>query len=254
MTRAVFTTLLLSGLGVSFFHAAIPTHWLPFVLMSRLRHWSHGKTLAITAIAGTAHVTATAVLGVAITGFGSALNKTIGGWFPDIAGGILFALGLFYLIRRPRGHLHLGHGKGHHDHDHGSGNHYHHPHLPERDHSHSHDHGGQGTAEQDHSHEELAAHAPSDRAAVGSLLAFLTVSPCEGFLPFYVSGIRYGWIGFALLTAILSVGAILGMLLFTWLTLTGLAQVRMAVLEKYESVVMGILLCAVGLLILFLEY
>ena len=209
MTRGVLTTLLLSGFGIAFFHAAIPTHWLPFVLTSRLRHWIHAKTLAIT-------------------GFGTALSKTIGGWFPGVAGAILLLLGLFYLIRRPHGHLHLGPGRIHHCHD------------DSPDHRHEHDH--------------AVAHVPSDRAAIGSLFAFLTFSPCEGFLPFYVSGIRYGWTGFGLLTATLSIGAILGMLLFTWLTLIGLAQVRMALLEKYESALMGILLCAVGLLILFLEY
>ncbi len=227
MTSAVLTTLLVSGFGIAFFHAAIPTHWLPFVLTARLRHWSHPKTLAITAVAGTLHVAATAILGLAITAFGTALSKTIGGWFPGIAGGILFLVGLYYLIRRPHGHLHFGH-----------------------DHHHGHD----DDIEPHHHHDEVAAHAPSDRAAIGSLFAFLTFSPCEGFLPFYVSGIRYGWTGFALLTAILSIGAIVGMVLFTWLTLVGLAQVRMALLEKYESVVMGILLCAVGLLILVFEY
>ncbi len=228
MTSAVLTTLLLSGFGIAFFHAAIPTHWLPFVLTARLRHWSHGKTLAITAVAGTAHVTATALLGLAITGFGTALSKTIGGWFPGVAGGILLLLGLFYLIRRPHGHWHFGPSRIRHAHD--------------------------GGPEHEHTHDEMATHARSDWAAITSLFAFLTFSPCEGFLPFYVSGIRYGWTGFALLTATLSVGAIVGMLLFTWLTLVGLAQVRMALLEKYESTLMGILLCAVGLLILIWEY
>ena len=45
---------------------------------------------------------------------------------------------------------------------------------------------------------------------ISSLLALLTFSPCEAFLPIYVSGVRYGWHGFALLTAILSVGTVAG--------------------------------------------
>jgi len=86
-----------------------------------------------------------------------------------------------------------------------------------------------------------------------SLLAFLTFSPCEGFVPFYVSGIRYGWGGFAVLTAVLSVATVAGMVLFTSLTLAGLSRLRLGVLEKYESVLMGILLCAVGILIIVFE-
>ena len=75
-----------------------------------------------------------------------------------------------------------------------------------------------------------------------------------GFLAFCVSGIRYGWTGFAILTAILSIAAVLGMLLFTSLTLIGLGRIKLGLLEKYESLIMGTLLCAVGLLILFFEH
>ncbi len=233
MTPAIFTTLLVSGFGVAFFHAAIPTHWLPFVLAARLHHWSRPRTLVITALAGGAHVGTTALLGVAVTLFGTALNKTIPSWFPGIAGGILLLFGLYYLIWRRHGHAHL---RTDHIHAHGD-----HVHRDDSDHDHFHE-------------EKITASASSDRAAIGSLFAFLTLSPCEGFLPFYVSGIRYGWSGFALLTATLSVGAILGMILFTWLTLIGLGRLNLTFLEKYERIIMGILLCAVGLLILVLEY
>jgi nickel/cobalt exporter len=228
MTPAIFTALLVSGFGVAFFHAAIPTHWLPFVLAARLHHWSRARTLAITAVAGGAHVGTTALLGVAVTWFGTALNKTIPSWFPGIAGGILFLFGLYYLIWHRHGHIHV------------HGDHVHHCDSTTEPHC--------------HPEAEITASASSDRAAIGSLFAFLTLSPCEGFLPFYVSGIRYGWTGFGILTAALSVGAILGMVLFTWLTLVGLGRLNLSFLEKFESVIMGILLCAVGLLILVLEY
>jgi len=228
MTPAILTTLLVSGFGVAFFHAAIPTHWLPFVLAARLHHWSRARTLVITALAGGAHVGTTALLGLAVTWFGTALNKTIPSWFPGIAGGILFLFGLYYLIWHRHGHIHV------------HGDHVHHC---------------DGTTEAHSHHEaEITASASSDRAAIGSLFAFLTLSPCEGFLPFYVSGIRYGWSGFGILTAALSVGAILGMVLFTWLTLVGLGRLNLSFLEKFESVIMGIFLCGVGLLILVLEY
>ena len=93
----------------------------------------------------------------------------------------------------------------------------------------------------------------SDWGAIASLLALLTFSPCEGFLPVYVSGVRYGWAGFALLTAILSIGTVLGMVLFTGLTLAGVERIKLGLLEKYESGLIGSLLCAVGLLIILFE-
>ena len=81
----------------------------------------------------------------------------------------------------------------------------------------------------------------------------LTFSPCEAFVPVYVSGVRYGWHGFALLTIILTLGTIAGMIAFTWLALTGIEQVKLRSFEKYEAGVMGALLCLVGLLIILFE-
>lgn len=233
MNNAVLTTIALTGFGVAFFHAAIPTHWLPFVLAARAQHWSHTKTLAVTALAGTGHVLVTAVLGALIAWFGIAMNRGIGIWFPWIAGAALWVLGGFYLYRQWKGkghaHHHLFCG---HDHVHvGELEHHHHAPAP-----------------------VTARHsAASDRAAIVSLLMLLTFSPCEAFLPIYASGVQYSWTGFALLTGILSVGTVAGMILFTGLTLAGVQRVKLGVLERYESGLIGALLCAVGVLIIALE-
>lgn len=245
MNQAVLTTVALTGFGVAFFHAAIPTHWLPFVLTSRVQGWNASKTIAVTALAGTGHVLVTAALGLAITLFGAALSERIGAWFPRIAGGALLLFGVYYLIRQiiGKGHVHF---------------HYPHEHLHEHGVEHDHSEGTPPTHNSEHDHRDehghdCRAHPTSDRAAILSLLAFLTFSPCEGFVPFYVSGIRYGWAGFAVLTAVLSIATVLGMVIFTSLTLAGLSRIKLGVLEKYESVLMGVLLCAVGILIIFFE-
>ncbi len=200
----------------------MPTHWLPFVLTARVQRWTRPKTVTITAFAGTGHVLVTALLGFFITWFGTSLNRSISDWFPRIAGGALVLFGLYYLLRQisGKGHVHFGYP---HEHLHEAHNH---EHVPER---------------------------TSDRTAILSLLAFLTLSPCEGFLPIYVSGIRYGWMGFALLTAILSFATVAGMVFFTSLTLAGLGRLKLGAMEKYESGLMGALLCVVGVLILLFE-
>jgi ABC-type nickel/cobalt efflux system permease component RcnA len=247
MNQAILTTVALTGFGVAFFHAAIPTHWLPFVLTARVQGWNASKTIAVTALAGTGHVLVTAALGLAITLFGAALSDKIGAWFPRIAGGALLLFGAYYLVRQliGKGHVHFHYP---HEHLHESGDEHEHEHEHGHEHAHGHEH------PHDHQHDEgCQAHPTSDRAAILSLLAFLTFSPCEGFVPFYVSGIRYGWGGFAVLTAVLSIATVAGMVLFTSLTLAGLSKIKLGVLEKYESVLMGVLLCAVGILIIVFE-
>lgn len=234
MNETVLTTIAITGFGIAFFHAAIPTHWLPFVLTARAQHWNHSRTLAITALAGTGHVVFTATLGLIIAWFGIALNEQIGNWFPRIAGGALLVLGVFYILRhftgKGRPHTHLIGG---------------HPHAEDLPHSHEHGH--------NHDFGTQHIRPTSDRVAITSLLAMLTFSPCEAFLPIYASGVRYGWTGFVLLTAILSVGTVAGMVVFTGLTLAGVQKIKLGLLEKYEGGFMGALLCLVGLLVILFE-
>ena len=90
--------------------------------------------------------------------------------------------------------------------------------------------------------------------AVVGALALLTFSPCEGFLPVYVSGVKFGRGGFFLLTAILSVATVGGMIVFTWLTLAGMEKLKLGWLEKYESGVLGGMPCLLGLLIMIFEH
>src|SRR5204862_6057148 len=105
MNEAILTTIALTGFGIAFFHAAIPTHWLPFVLTARAQRWTHTKTLAITALAGGSHVVFTAVLGLLLTVLGFALHEKVGEWFPRIAGGALVFFGVLYLYRQLTGEV-----------------------------------------------------------------------------------------------------------------------------------------------------
>jgi len=80
----VFTTIAATGFSVAFFHAAIPTHWLPFVLTARVQQWSKARTLAITTLAGLGHVLFTAALGLLVAWGGIKLSDKVGGWFPAV--------------------------------------------------------------------------------------------------------------------------------------------------------------------------
>jgi hypothetical protein len=224
VNETLFLSIASTGFAVAFLHAAIPTHWLPFVLTARGQNWSAARTLWVTAFAGLGHVLFTTVLGVLVVWLGLELSQKTGGAFPYVAGGALIAFGLFYLVRFARAGGH-GHAQGH---------------------AHGHEQG------REHADEQTPA-PRSDRAAILSLIALLTFSPCEGFLPVYLSGISYGWLGFALLSAVLVGATLAGMVLFTWLTLRGLQHVRLGVLERYEGAILGGLLCALGVVIMVFE-
>lgn len=93
-----------AGFVVAFLHAALPTHWLPFVLVGRARSWSLPRTIAIAAFAGLGHVLCTVLLGAGVMAAGMVAAPWLGHGLHWMAGGLLVALGLWQLT----GHAHGG--------------------------------------------------------------------------------------------------------------------------------------------------
>jgi nickel/cobalt exporter len=232
MPSAALTTIALTGFTVAFFHAAIPTHWLPFVLVARARGWSRPKVLAVTTGAGLGHVALTSLIGVAIAWFGFQIDHES---FPRIAGGLLIAIAVFYFWRQWTGRGILHH--------HPPGTHHH---ADERC---GHEH-GQSHWDAELKSSPLVSRAAGDGAAIGGLFVMLTLSPCEGFLPIYLSGVQFGWRGFFVLSGILAVATLVGMTLFTWLALLGFEKIRIKNLERHEAGLLGTLFAVLGLLVL----
>ena len=221
MNETLLGSILATGFVVAFLHAAIPTHWLPFVLVGRAQGWNARKILTVSVLAGGGHVASTALLGLVLMGAGMALDELLGPWLARAAGLLLIGFGLYYLLlRRP---------------------HVHRMALP----------GGGSMTVAD------AAAVPrryaSDRAAILALVGLLTFSPCESFLPVYLSGTSYGWSGFLLLSAVLAAATVTAMTLFTGILLLGFSRFRLRVVERYESVLLGTTLCVLGALVMVLE-
>lgn len=237
----VFVTILVTGLVVGFLHAVIPTHWLPFVVAGRAQHWTKTKTLAVTGFAGAGHVLSTTALGVLVTWGGMVINRRIGNTFAFLAGGVLIALGIFYFIRQI---------KGDHGHIHLFGNHSHHVHDGPCDH---HNHAPETIEDEERALEQDWSGRRSDWAAITGLVALLTFSPCEAFLPVFLTGTKYGWLGFALLSSVLAIATIAGMVTFTWVTLLGLQRLQFKTLEKYEPLIVSGVFCLLGALVITLE-
>ena len=242
MNDIVFVTLLATGFAIGFLHAVIPTHWLPFVVASRAQHWTKTKTLAVTGLAGVGHVLFTTALGVVVVWGGMAINRRIGNAFPYLAGGALIALGIVYLVRQMKGghgHVHLFSAHNHHPHSHADNDH--HSDIDET------------IEEEERELEQDWSRQRSDWAAILGLMVLLTFSPCEAFLPVFLTGAKYGWFGFALLSTVLAVATISGMITFTSLTMLGLQRLRFKMLENYEPLIVSAVFCLLGILVIILE-
>ena len=224
MISPLFVSILATGFAVAFLHGALPNHWLPFVLVSRRQGWSKGKTLAITALAGLGHAAVTMLLGLLLVALGLAVGDRLGPALPLVAGGLLILFGLYYLANHARGgHLHL-------------------PFL------------GRLAPAHGFADEDVSGTALSDRAAILGLLAILALSPCEAFIPVYLSGLRFGWVGFGLLSLVLAGAAMASMVGLTGLSLAGAGWLGLKSTERYEGLVLGAALCLLGTLVMLLEH
>lgn len=237
-SQSLLNSVLGTGFAVAFLHAALPSHWLPFVLAAKGQGWGLAKTLAVTAGSGLGHVLATTVLGFLVVWVGLEGNEAIGRIFPVLAGSVLIAVGLYYLVRQLRGragHHHWtirlpgGRSPGH-------------RHEPPSD-----------TVSGPESEIRAEQRRRSDWAVIAGLLTLLTLSPCEAFLPVYLSGLPFGWTGFAILSFVLVAATLSGMVLFTWVTLAGLGRLPLDRLERFESGILGALLCVLGFIVLVFD-
>jgi hypothetical protein len=239
MNTTVLATLAATGFTVAFFHAALPTHWLPFVLVARARGWREGKTMGVALAAGLGHVALTSLLGLGVAWLGFALDEHFGELFKTVAGGLLLAVAAYFAFQELRGS-----GLRHH-------------HLPG-----GHHHAGPACGrEPDATHLEhelrespLGKKDTGDWAAISGLLVMLTLSPCEAFLPVYLSGVQFGWPGFFVLSGILAAGTLGGMTLFTWLTLRGLRGIDLKRLERHEAGLLAVVFGLLGVMMLVLEH
>jgi nickel/cobalt exporter len=287
-----FGSLILSGFAIAFMHALIPTHWLPFVLAAKSHKWTRSYTMTVVTLAGLGHVLFTAFLGVLIVWFGIHLSENFVHFFPFLAGCILVLIGVFYLIRSLRGHSHKHIHFFVNPHSESSlpyqgqnggtlidvgflvtevvGN-------DQSFRIYFYDHflnpiTVQNTADYQvkrfdgklnlevkhgshfHRYEIEPPKAKTESATILSLFLMLTLSPCESFLPIYLSALRYNWYGFILLSLVLAAGTLLAMIAITWFTLSGVHKIKFQIFERFESSIMGIIMIALGMVLIFWKH
>ena len=69
----------------------------------------------------------------------------------------------------------------------------------------------------------------------------------------FLIGSKYGWLGFAVLSAVLAAAPVGGMVTFTWLTLLGSQRLHFKVVDQYEAIIVGGIFCLLGVLIILFE-
>ncbi|MFN3559780.1 MAG: hypothetical protein ACK4UQ_10890 [Brevundimonas sp.] len=206
-------TLLFSLLGgafvTAFLHAALPTHWLPFVLVGKAQRWTLAQVLGAVAAAGLAHITVTALVGGLIVIAGLALDRWMAGILPHLAAVLLFLFGAFYLARATLLRVQAAGGP------------------------------------------ELSAPEPrvSNTAAFWGLVALLAMSPGEVLLPLYLAQATEGMVVLGVMTLAFLIGTVLGMAVFTVIASFGYSVLRLERWARYESIVLGVSLIAIGLLV-----
>jgi hypothetical protein len=207
--QPVLFSLVAGGFAAAFLHAALPTHWLPFVLVGRAQRWSLPRSLMVVTAAGLAHIATTVVVGSLIVAAGMAMDEVVAGFLPWLSALLLFGFGAFYLIKSVVSRPAMAGG----------------PAL------------------------DLAEPTVSHAAAFWGLVAVMALSPGEVLLPIYMSSAQEGVGALALLTLAFSVGTVLGMATFTSLARAGASVLRLERWARYEGAILGIALIAIGLLI-----
>lgn len=207
MISPVFLSFAAAGFGVALVHVAIPTHWLPFVLVGRAQGWRLRRVLAAAAAAAVGHILTTSVVGVLILMAGRFMEQWIQGVLHYAAAALLLGFGLFYLARAFQRRVALA---------------------------------GPGDAGM------TPPPRVDDRVAWWGIVGALALSPGEVLLSFYLTGDTHGWAGLVLLSAMFLIGTLAGMAALISLTWAGMTHFRMDRLARYESAILGAVLVALG--------
>jgi nickel/cobalt exporter len=228
--------LVLAGTAATlgFVHTLIgPDHYLPFIAMSRARHWTLPRTLFISALAGLGHVLSSVVLGFIGLALGIAVAKLEGAeaargglaaWLLIGFGFAYFVWGLRRAIRnKPHSHCHLHADGGAHEHEHGH------------------------TSEHAHVHSAPAARGKAN-ITPWVLFTIFVFGPCEPLIPLVMfPAAKHNLAGVAFVAVAFGLTTILTMLAIIAAASYGLSLVRFGRFERYAHAMAGAMIFVSGL-------
>jgi hypothetical protein len=235
MEKELFV-LYVTAASLGFFHTIFgPDHYLPFIVMSRARHWPLAKTAAITVLCGIGHILSSVILGLIGIAFGIAVMRlealeafrgNIAAWGLIGFGFAYFVWGVRRAIRyKPHRHGH-GHPAGH------------------EGHSHEHTHIG------GHSHVHTKA---KENITPWILFTIFIFGPCEPLIPILMyPAAKNSTAGLIMVTAVFGSVTILTMLVTVMLFSLGINLIPLGKFERYTHALAGATIFLSGLAIQFL--
>lgn len=229
------TILYLTAASIGFFHTIFgPDHYLPFIVMSRARKWSLGKTVLITFLCGVGHILSSVALGFIGIMLGVAVMRleAFESFRGNIAAWALIGFGFTYFlwgIRRairykPHQHVHV--------------------HLDSSHHAHEHSHIGK------HSHIHMAK---KENITPWILFTIFVLGPCEPLIPILMyPAAKKSLIGVFIATGIFGSVTIITMLGLVLVLSLGVNLIPLGKFERYTHALAGATICISGLAIQFL--
>ncbi|MCK5690025.1 hypothetical protein KAI87_12185 [Myxococcota bacterium] len=222
-----------AALAIGVTHTLLgPDHYLPFLMLARVRKWSWARTLTITAACGVGHVAGSIALGAIGLALGAAVGELelIEGLRGDWAAWALFAFGLAYAawglrhaLRNRKELTPHEHEGDVHIHHHGGGAHCHDPHQITR------------------------------QTTFWALFIIFVLGPCESLIPLFMLPASTGEWSTAWVAALAyGVATVTTMVVVTALGLAGLNRIPLGGLERYSHAMAGVMVAASGGAVLFL--
>jgi len=101
--------IILGSIALSFIHALIPSHWLPFVTIGKSLGWNKRQTLNTTFLAGAAHTVSTTIFGLLVSFAGFQLSEKQNVIAGKVVPLFLLILGLWFIMQhfRHQEHSHI---------------------------------------------------------------------------------------------------------------------------------------------------
>jgi len=225
--------LLFTAAFIGFLHTLLgPDHYLPFIVMGKVRKWSMVKTTWITLLCGVGHVGSSVLLGFIGIALGIAVTKlvVVESFRGNLAVWALIAFGLVYFVWGMRRA------------------------LKNKPHEHSHFHVDEDTHIHQHTHTEEHVHV-HERENAGNitpwvLFTIFVLGPCEPLIPLLMyPAVKENFRGLLLVTAVFGAVTISTMLGIVLVSTLGINRLPMKKMERYSHALAGgsILLCGIAI-------
>ena len=227
------------AVSTALLHTLIPDHWLPFVLIGNARRWRVGRTIAVSGVAALVHVVLSIALGLGALGLGLTVGLALGETLERAGSVLLVLFGSVYALWawRKGGHFHPGGARAH------------------RGAAAAACTGLEGPGNPEHLHYHADGQLIHGRESVNAwwLALIVGANPCVLILPVIMETASRGpaallavCLAYAVPTAALMIG-------LSALGVAGGRRVRLPLAARHMELLSGLLLVALGFVILVAE-